>query len=152
MNTYKRFSEFLKEEYVDTFLKKSYLKSNVDIFVNPNRKELKDICKENLVARSFINENGDVYVFSLDVLHATIFEDTKYIDKNAISLVLYFDKSFRYIDIMVTDFVKNTKWYHNKDVYKNIMENKYLSKMFSIDGVSYYDESIVGDWADLEDE
>jgi hypothetical protein len=115
-----------------------------DVFVNPDKKEVKECCDRSRVCRAMVVDKNTVYVFPESLLHYRVWEHFKL--KDAVGLVLYFAGS-RELVLSVTDVTKRGKWHHNPKVAEYLRSNAWLSK-FDISDIDYYDSDIEGDWAE----
>lgn len=144
-----RLQKYLNEKYLGT-VREKWKRSNTDteVFINPSRKELKEIMNNSDGFAAIIPDDRDFIAFSGSTLHQSVREQLK-LPKNIITVRCYmWNKD---IDITVTDNTKSTVWYHNPMTKEMIMGNRYINKTFSNIEISYYDEGIVGDWSELDE-
>ena len=124
----------------------------VDIHKNPSRAELKTLTQSESVRMFLIGDDALVWKTD-DALHAEVIfwigEELHLNLQDIIPIVLYY--SGKIADCMVTDFSKRTQWYHNQTTASVIRRNRYLRAMFKEISVSYFDDDIVGDWANPPD-
>lgn len=138
----------LAEKYMDTVDARN---GPTEVFVNPSRKEIREISQDFDSVRAFI-DGDQLYVWNPTIaLHQEIRDHFK-LGKDALSLILYLHKG-KVTDAQVTDNSKQSIWHHNPEVADFIFNSPALVGIKdSSMTVSYYDESIVGDWLELEAE
>jgi hypothetical protein len=137
-----RLYNYINEEYAKSLKVRG---NYIEVFKNPSRKEFNEIIGKDDVLRAFLVDD-DIYIWSVfGGLHYDIDKKMNFGKK---ALPIYCNDIFsRSIGVMITDYSKNTKWYHNPDVVNYIREESYFSgKRVNI---SYFDKNIVGDWEDL---
>ena len=118
---------------------------DIDVFINPDRKELKELTDQNNNFYAIIIPNkNDVIAFRRDVLHFSVIEQLK-IKGDIVTATVYVDGNN--LGLMITDATRHGKWFHNPSIEEYVSNNKFLKK-YNID-FTYYDESIVGDWSKL---
>jgi hypothetical protein len=137
----------LNEEFIEGFkVRKGY----VEVFKNPSKKEYNELLGRNDDGvRAFLVKN-DIYVWHIyGALHAEVDRKMKF-GRNALPIVVYGDDLNKPDFVMVTDYTKNTSWYHNPDTANYIRNSSYLSnkKIRNIE-ISYFDEDIVGNWEEI---
>ena len=132
----------------------------VDLFVNPSPKELEESSYKS-TARKGEREIGiwidgeKVYTFDrYGFLHNEAAEHIDFVDEPISLYVTYWKQGIMPYEayIMVTDATRHSKWHHNPELYNFLIEHSELNRLFKIEEISYYDESIVGNWAELNDE
>jgi hypothetical protein len=136
----------MTESYAGSFPGRN---GQVDVFKNPSRRELQSLVQHDTV-RMFL-DNGDVLAWKpYDALHGELIfqagEDLG-MTRDALPILLYCHG--REAHCSVTDYSKQTKWFHNPTTAAIIMQNRYLRSMFSTITVSYFDDDIVGVWTEL---
>jgi putative N-acetylmannosamine-6-phosphate epimerase len=141
--------DLIVEKYLGT-VREQWKRENpdTDVFINPTRKELKEILHRRDDFAAIIPNDKDFIAFKGDTLHQSVREQLK-LKKDIITVRCYMWNTD--IDIQVTDNTKNTKWHHNPDIKDAIEDNKYINKTFTNVEISYYDEAIVGDWSELDE-
>lgn len=121
-----------------------------EIFKNPSKKEIK-IVENSFATRDsdipgFLHlESGDLYIFKPYILHSMVADSGK-IPQNSIGIRFYHDGSD--CEVSVTDYTKRSSWHHNPKIAEAIYSS-YLSKLYQIVTIDYYDGAIVGDWSEL---
>lgn len=139
--------DHLVEKYLGTVIEK-WKRSNPDteVFINPSKKELKEILGNGDNFAAILPDDRDFIAFNSLTLHQSVREQLK-LNKNIITVRCYLWNTD--IDITVTDGTKNTIWHHNPMIENMIRGNRYIQKTFTNIEINYYDEAIVGDWGKL---
>jgi len=128
------------EAFYDSF-KNHRDRKVVEIFKNPNSKEMKESMGRADYVRAFLVDN-DVLVWNVfGALHFEI-EERFNLGNNAIPIILYPNDNI----IEVSDHSKRTIWNHNPKVKNAILNNGWVKSNMSNVQVHYYDEDIEGDW------
>lgn len=125
-----------------------------EVFKNPRpgTKEWREILGEyGDGARAFL-VGGDVFMWdSLGAIHHQVGEQLKP-GRSAIPVEFYIHKN-KLTGVRVTDYSQRTGWDHNPGVVEAIKNHPFVKKYADTDfEVSFWDETIVGDWADLAPE
>jgi len=133
MKSYKQ----LREKWLTSFQNKSYsgrISNKMDIYVNPNMKELKDIQNSNKqnAPRGFLAPNGKVYIASTSI-HPWIMDriDKIISRRKSIPIVIWFDQNPT--QILIGDFIGETEWSGDKNrnrAAKVIYANPWLNRLF----------------------
>src|SRR6478736_4207682 len=112
-----------------------------DIYKNPTRKELNYVHSTYAVqgddVPGMIDPQGNLFIWTPYLLHYKIYESKK-LPANCIGIRIYYDASE--CSVSVTDFTKHSSWDHNPETPKAIF-NSYLSKLFQIVDITYYDDA-----------
>lgn len=139
-----RLQQYLTEKYIDGFnVRGKY----VEVFKNPSSKEYREFKGSSDMVRAFL-VGSDIYIWNVfKGLHNDIDRVMKF-GRNALPVMLFMDRpSDRDVSVVITDYSKGTRWYHNSDIILYLEGDSYLAGK-DID-VSYFDESIVGRWEEL---
>ena len=133
MKTYKT----LREKWLTSFQDKSYsgrISNKMDIYVNPNMKELKDIMSSNKqnAPRGFIAPNGKAYIASVSI-HPFIMNriDDIISRRKSIPIIIRLDQ--HPTEILLGDFIGETSWGGDKNrdrAAKVLFNNFWLNRMF----------------------
>jgi|GEM_PF-4260096 len=145
-----RAREFLFELFFNGFENRN--RKYVELFINPTSKELQQLESHDTI-RAFLTEDDCIAWDSNLALHYEVSENIN-LDKNTVSILLYYTPSEPNILILVTDFTKKSQWFHNPNLADWIKDHPYIQSLADegyID-ISYFDEDIYGDWENLEDE
>ena len=150
-----RFKQFLEEQFLSAFSGTGWKGANVrgQLFKNPSRKEFEYVKNRQETHQddvpAFLNlDNGDLYIFTPYLLHSMV-ANTGKIPKGLVGIRIFSDSHD--CEITVTDYTQQSPWFHNSSI-ANAIHDSYLSKLFQIVGINYFDENIVGDWSELEDD
>ena len=117
----------------------------VEVFRNPTPREFK-ACQPSYEVGALLY-GRDIYTFNREkAYHKNVMTQMKMPD--ALSLLLIPDnKNSNRFDIMVTDATQGTQWHHNPKT-AGYIENHPFFRGKKIDNIMYWDEDVVGDWAD----
>lgn len=132
------------EEFYDSF-KNPRDRKIIEVFKNPNSKEMKEVMGKGDYVRALLIGN-DILVWNVfGALHMDIMKQFN-LGKDAIPIILYPNADI----IDVSDFSKYTNWDHNPNTKSAILNNNWVKSNMSNVQVHYYDEDIEGDWEDLK--
>jgi hypothetical protein len=142
--------EFLHSFVVPYRVNNDGLDTTCDLYKNPTAKELKHVLGKNQEARAFIINDYDIIVWNVfDSLHYSVKKELKLPD-TVIPINLFCNKLNDHESYaQVTDTIKNTPLWHDKTVAEKIKNNAFMKRHFKNIEISYYDESIYGDWKDI---
>lgn len=117
----------------------------VEVFRNPTAREFKQ-CQPKYEVGALLY-GRDIYTFNREKsYHKNVMTQMKMPD--ALSLLLYPDNTnANRFDILVTDATQGTQWHHNPKA-AGYIENHPFFRGKQIDHIMYWDEDVVGDWAD----
>lgn len=135
-----------------TYLKKDQdpaIMKNTEVLKNPDARELRKMSEDSSFA-GYLLPSGDVLVWSrYSALHSGIQKLLK-LPLESIPFDFYYGiDSFR-----VTDSIERSSWKdHKKEVWEQFEGNLNFENLgLNANAISYYNEDIVGDWKDLEDD
>lgn len=138
------------EEFFDAF--RSNRQTTIEIFKNPTKKELNSINSENLI-RGLLTDDSLFVWNAYDSIHYEVSQHLNLNYDNSVGIYLYYSPSEHPdIAVTVTDYNRSGKWFHNPDLYEWIVNHPAWWMDPSYIDVSYYDESIVGKWEDINPE
>ena len=117
----------------------------VEVFRNPTPREFK-ACQPSYEVGALLY-GRDIYTFNRQkAYHKNVMTQMKMPD--ALSLLLYPDNTnSNRFDVLVTDSTQGTQWHHNPKT-AGYIENHPFFRGKQIDHIMYWDEDVVGDWAD----
>lgn len=124
----------------------------VEVFQNPTRREYAE-CAKNHAPVGVLLYHTDWYCWSRDTaFHTTVMQElqtTKGLaQREMIPLLMMRDGAE--VDLMVTDASRHTRWFQNPDLPDVIHAHPAFRNTRITLG--YYNEAIVGDWAELDDQ
>lgn len=131
-----------------------YRTDTLDLVFNPDPSDATSILRDNKFIRGLLFENGDWVIWnSFQAIHLHVMREMpewmkKYGDP--VPVYIYGIPGESGAGVIVTDASKFTKWHHNPEVAELIEDHRGLSRVFPNVFVSYHDEDIVGDWADVK--
>lgn len=135
---------------VETFLtaiRPTYRTNNdaVEVYRNPSAKEWRSMGDS---VHAFIIGDDILAWQGGSLLHYEVHQNCS-LPQTAIPVYLYGDLKDD-LDVQVTDSAKRSPWFHNPLTANQIRRCNYLKNNFSDISVSYFDEAIVGDWEELQ--
>jgi len=115
----------------------------VEIFKNPTSREIKEVTSHEQFG--LILTEMDAYVWNRDkAYHSQVMKHLN--KKDALPLQAYVETDG--LSVMVTDASRHGDWHHNPHVVGFIMAHPFFRGKHLKD-ISFWDEDIVGNWADL---
>ena len=140
--------DILLEKYLGTVRETwKVADKDTEVFINPDRKELKELLGKWDEIAVILPNNKDFIAFSRSTLHNSVKEQLK-LPKDSVTLTAYV-WGMKDLDVTVTDNVRNSKWDDNPKTADFIRNNKYIQRKFKLGEISYYNDAIVGDWEEL---
>lgn len=134
----------VNEEFFDAF--RSNRQTTVEIFKNPTKKELNSINSENLI-RGLLTEDSLFVWNAYDSIHYEVSQHLNLNYDNSVGIYLWYSPAESDISVQVTDYNREGRWHHNPEL-KDWILNHPAWWTTDID-VSYYDETVVGKWEDI---
>jgi hypothetical protein len=131
----------INESLIDSFeLNDKY----VEVYKNPNQKELKSCIAHEQFGAFVLNPN--IYVFNrMHAYHASVLNRNRSILNDSLGLLVWVETNG--YSVLVTDVNKSNKWYHNPNTESYIRSSPFFKN--KIKDVLFYDEDIVGSWTNL---
>ena len=135
--------KYLLEKFVDGVATNH---GYAEVFVNPTARELRGISPDNV---GILADDDRAFFWDRSVaLHAMVISNLGL--HGTLPLLAHFEPDWSGFDSIVSDTVKGSKFDHSPHIRDFLEMHPYLGN-FDIGSISYYNENVIGDWADLSD-